>query len=114
MMRTYFRLLVGCFLAAGAASKASASELLPQDGKARAEVPSVDTILREASELALKQGETERYWTQTLLPSIGELQSRAGDFESAFRSIRGSNYPYARESALRNLVQALARAGKKE
>src|SRR5262245_23211070 len=82
--------------------------------EAGATVPSVQAILREASELALKQGAEEHLWTDRVLLTIGELQARAGDYDGALRSIRGSGYPHGRQIGLLHLTQALALAGQKE
>src|SRR5271166_2204298 len=74
----------------------------------------VEAVLREASDVALKQEKHQHYWTQRVLLHIGELQVRAGDFVGALRSIRGSSYDYGRNAGLVRLAEALARDGKKE
>ncbi len=76
--------------------------------------PVVKAVLREAGELAPSQGEHQRFWSAGLLLYIGDLQIRAGDFDGALRSIRGSGNTYCRVSGLRDLADALARAGKRE
>jgi len=70
------------------------------DEPARAAQPTkmaVHALLREASEIALKQGEQEHFWTSRVLLHIGEVQIRAGDLDGALRSFRGSNYDFGRE-----------------
>src|SRR5579883_2170425 len=111
-MRSYF--LVGCLLVCGNLLHSSAEEALPSHRRLDRPLPSISAILREASEIALKQGEPENYWTDRVLLRLGELQVRAGDFESALRSIRASSYPYGRDMGLLKLAEALARAGKKQ
>ncbi len=108
-MRNYSRLF-GCLLLFGVSTKYSSAQA---PSKAREE-PSVHSILREASEIALKQGPREAYWTDGVLLAIAEQQIRAGDFDGALRSVRGSRYPEGRNSALVRLAEALARAGKKD
>jgi tetratricopeptide (TPR) repeat protein len=73
--------------------------------------PSVRAILREASELARKQDEHQHYWTQRVLLHIGEVQTRAGDFDGARQSILGSTYDYGRDVQLAELAKAVARNG---
>jgi tetratricopeptide (TPR) repeat protein len=82
-----------------------------EEGKA---APSVHAILREASELVLKQGNHESFWTERVLQVIGEEQTRAGDFDGALRSLRGSSDDIGRNGGLVRLVEAMARAGKKD
>jgi tetratricopeptide (TPR) repeat protein len=75
--------------------------------------PSVEAILREASELALKQESHQDLWNEAL-SKIVELQIRAGDFEGAFRSTDGSkNFRY-RNKCLVHIAEALALSGDKE
>lgn len=76
--------------------------------------PAVDAILREASEIALKQDEEQPFWIERVLLRIGELQIRAGDFDGALKSIRGSTYDYGRNAGFVDLAEALARDGKRE
>jgi tetratricopeptide (TPR) repeat protein len=76
--------------------------------------PAVEAVLREGSELALKQDEDQRYWCEFLLLQIGDVQIRAGDFEGAFRTIRSCTYEWGRNVGLLHLAEALARDGKRE
>src|SRR5436190_15774865 len=68
--------------------------------------PDARPILQAASELALQQGERERFWTDTALLQIGELQTRAGDFTGALRSLRRVNDTFRRNCGLLHLVEA--------
>ena len=113
-MRTHLWLPLAFWLIIGAATRASAGQGPSKDCKAEPSTPSVHSILREASEIALKQGKHEGFWTQRVLLSIGEVQIRAGDFDGALRSIRGSTYPYGRDLGLWHLAKALARTGNKD
>jgi hypothetical protein len=72
--------------------------------------PRVDAVLREASEIALKQEEHEHYWTQRVLLDIGRLQIQAGDFDGAYRSISGSSDRYGRDLGLARLAEARTRS----
>src|SRR5262245_2831435 len=74
-----------------------ADEPTRTDSKAKLGGPAVDAILREACEIALKQDEEQQFWTERVLLHIGELQIRAGDYDGALKSIRGSAYPYGRD-----------------
>jgi hypothetical protein len=76
--------------------------------------PDVQALLREASELALKQDKAQAFWYDRVLLQIGEVQILAGDHEGALRSIRGSAYSYGRNVGLARLAEALARDGKRE
>jgi hypothetical protein len=83
-------------------------------GKAQSVDPAVQSLLREASEIALKQDEAQAYWCDQVLLQIGEIQVRAGDFDGALRSIRSSRYPYGRSTGLLRLAEGLARDGKRD
>jgi tetratricopeptide (TPR) repeat protein len=76
--------------------------------------PEVEAALREASDLALMQDKVQHYWSDGVLLQIAGVQIRAGDFDGALRSIRGSSYDHGRNARLVDLAEALARAGKKE
>lgn len=71
-------------------------------------------LLRQASELAGEQDESQDFWTSRLLLQIGEVQIRAGDFEGARQSIRNSTYGYGRNAGLVQLAQNLAGTGQWE
>jgi tetratricopeptide (TPR) repeat protein len=77
-------------------------------------IPRVRRILREASEIALRQGEQGGHWTENALLTIGKVQIRAGDFDGALQSIRGSAEGYRRDEELLHLAQALARHGNRQ
>jgi tetratricopeptide (TPR) repeat protein len=79
-----------------------------------ARVPDDVVVLREASEILLKQPALHVFWIDRGLIDIGDLQIRAGDFEGALRSIRGCRYEYDRKGRLVTLAQALARNGRRE
>jgi hypothetical protein len=64
------------------------------------DLPAVEAILREASELTLKQDQRHNFWTGRVLLGIGETQIRCGDFDGALRTIRPSSYWYGRNSYL--------------
>jgi tetratricopeptide (TPR) repeat protein len=100
-----------CLLLFGVATEYAAGRDPLKGREAGAEISSVHSILREASELGLKQGEQERYWTQRVLLQIADQQTRAGDFDGALLSLRGS-IDYDR--GLSSLVKAMARAGMKD
>src|SRR5262249_61145480 len=107
-------LAVACvFLLCDVASSA-ADEPERTDSKVKLGGPAVDAVLREACELALKQDEEQRFWTERVLLHIGELQILAADFEGALKSIRGSQYPYGRAAGLVDLAEAVARHGGRE
>jgi tetratricopeptide (TPR) repeat protein len=72
------------------------------------------TLLREASQITLKQGPDQEYWTERVLLDIGRVQIRAHDFEGAERSIRGSAYKYGHNEGIVELAESLARDGNLE
>lgn len=82
--------------------------------KAKPSGPVVQNVLREASEIALKQDQHQDYWSDRVLLHIANVQIRAGDFDGALKSIRGSSYPNDRNGGLVELAEALARNGKRE
>src|SRR5579872_2938467 len=94
-MRTV--LTMGCILIVGLVAACAARALPQTNPDTQPTRSTAQALLREASEIALKQGETERFWTEHVLLEIGEVQIRAGDFEGALRSICGSDYDYGRE-----------------
>jgi hypothetical protein len=103
----------GIIMLCGAAwSKADGSP--HNDSRLNHNGPSVERVLREACEIALKQTEEHHFWTERVLLHIGGLQIQAGDFEPALRSIRGSTYAYGRNAGLVRLGEALARKGNRE
>jgi tetratricopeptide (TPR) repeat protein len=108
------RLAVGCISLLCGVASCLADDPPRASSKAELGGPAVDAILREASEIALKQDQEQRYWTQRVLLHIGDLQIQAGDFEGALRSIRGSSYDYGRNAGLSQLAEALARQGQRE
>src|SRR5262249_40904011 len=91
-----------------------AGELPRTEREAKPIELTVKPILREASELALKQDEDQTYWTERVLLKVGELQGRVGDFDGALQSIRGSGYLYGRTAGLAHLAEAIARHGNRE
>jgi tetratricopeptide (TPR) repeat protein len=113
-MRVHSHLSIACFLLLGVAVQRSSAQASLNNREKVETVSIIHSILRDASDLALKQEEREGFWTQTVLLQIGGLQIRAGDFDGALRSLRGSSYEYGRHSGLMHLVEALARAGEKE
>src|SRR6266478_8580397 len=76
--------------------------------------PPAWAILRDASEIALKQDGHQQYWSERVLLQIGDVQIRARDFDGALRSIRGSSYEYGRDAGLVQLAEALAGDGRWE
>jgi hypothetical protein len=86
-------LTVGCFLLLWQVATPRAAELSPTDRKAKSGDPPVNTILREASKLALKQEGFEHLWTDEVLLQIAEMQIRERDFDGALLSIGGSSNP---------------------
>lgn len=101
---------LGCLFLFGFMTGYSTAQAPPKDR----EVPSVQSILREASELALKQGSQEKYSLERVLLQIADQQIHAGDLEGALRSVRGSSYSSDRNPQLIRLVEAFARAGNKD
>src|SRR5262245_26264658 len=97
-------LAVGCILVLADTSKSWAREAPHGDRQAAASASSVRTLLREASDLALRQGQDEHWWCDGVLLQVCELQSRAGDFDGALRSIRACGYPFGRNTGLANLA----------
>jgi tetratricopeptide (TPR) repeat protein len=68
--------------------------------------------LREASEIALDQESHQHSWRRTVLLSIGNAQTRAGDFDGALRSFGPILYDYGlRTGGPVQLAEALARNG---
>ena len=98
----------------GIAAGYSESQINLKERETGAPIATAHAVLREASELALKQGKHEHFWTDRTLLEIGDLQIRTGDFDGALRSLRGSNYPFGRDIGLVRLIEALARDGKKD
>jgi hypothetical protein len=69
----------------------------PQKLPGEPDTPSVREVLRAARDLALKQDKHQRYWTQTVLLQIADLQIRTGDFDDALQAIRASSDTYRRD-----------------
>jgi hypothetical protein len=105
---------IACCLLLCSIGSCPADEPLLPDRNTLIVLPAIDPILREASELALKQGGRQRFWTERVILRIGELQSQAGDFGGALRSIEGSGYSYGRNGGLVQLAKSMARDGKRE
>jgi hypothetical protein len=106
-------LTIGCLLLGWDCPACLAGEPPRTSRKAELNGSSVQAVLREACQLAMKQ-DKQHYWTEYLLLDIGDVQIRAGDFDGALRSIRGSTYPSGRNEALVRLAKALARDGKRK
>jgi tetratricopeptide (TPR) repeat protein len=107
------QLRVAWFVLFGAPAAGLAADPARADRQGAPPAPDVRAILRAASDLALKQGEEERFWTDQALLKIGELQGRAGDFTGALRTLRRVNDVFRRKSGLSDLIQPLARAGRR-
>jgi hypothetical protein len=109
-MRILFCLPLFFTLLLGVSARHAAGQAPLKEAQEGATGPLVHLVLREVSEIALKHGERESSWSGVGLVEIGELQTRAGDFDGALKSLRGvCNYP-----AMTHLVEALARSGKKD
>jgi tetratricopeptide (TPR) repeat protein len=104
----------GCLLLFFTIAQYAAGRAPLKDREADGIDPAIVPILRDASQLALKQGEHESFWTQAVLLQIAKLQIRANDLDGALRSLRGPNGAYIDDSCLSDVVRALARAGKKD
>jgi hypothetical protein len=107
-------LTVICISLSWGVPKCPAAEPPRTSRKAEPGGPAVPDILREASEIILKQEEHQHYWSDRVLLHIAEVQVRARDFDGAFKSIRGSSYEYGRNAGLVHLAETLARDGKRE
>ena len=108
------QLRVAWFVLFGATRPPASPRPARADRQGAPPAPDVRAILRAASQdLALKQGEEERFWTDQALLKIGELQGRAGDFTGALRTLRRVNDVFRRKSGLSDLIQPLARAGRR-
>src|SRR5438552_17299219 len=104
----------GCIVVVWICTACPAREPPSTNRKVEHAGPPVRAVLRDASEIALKQDEHQQYWSERVLLCIGAVQIRAGDFDGALRSIRGSGYEYGRDAGLVKLAEALARDGKWE
>jgi tetratricopeptide (TPR) repeat protein len=107
-------LMVGCILLSSSVGICPGDESPHIFAGTKPADPPTWPILREASEIALKQDEHQNYWIERVLLHIGEVQIRAGDFDGALKSNRGSAYPYGRNEGLHQLAEVLARDGKRE
>lgn len=76
--------------------------------------PAVRAILREAVEILLKQDEHERRWRDSVLPPISDVQTRAGDFDGATRTLLASEYVPGRNYHLVRLAAEIARRGNRQ
>jgi hypothetical protein len=111
-------LTVGCILLLWHITARLANEPPQSIRIAKASDPSLEAILREASEITLKQdahrdSRLPGSRDQVLL-EIVELQIRAGDFNGALESIGGCNDPDYRNTGLFHIAEALARDGNGE
>ena len=79
-----------------------------------AQEPALRTILKDASQLARRQDEHQRYWSDRALLAIADVQIRAGDFDGALETIGDCRYEYGRNAASHHLANALAKAGRRE
>jgi hypothetical protein len=70
--------------------------------------------LREASEIASKQDEHQNYWTDRVLLRIGRVQTRAGDFDGALRTICQCSDRSGRNVGLGRVAEEVARRGDRE
>src|SRR5580700_6847533 len=100
-MRAY--LIIGCTLILGAGSMCVAGAPPETRPAVKSASPSVLTILRDASELALKQDAQQSYVSDLTLLDIGIVQIRASDYDGALRSIRGCNDAFGRDAATADL-----------
>ncbi len=75
--------------------------------------PDIRAILKEASQIAIRQDAHEGYWCDRTLVEIARVQKRAGDFDGALRTMTKSNDQYGRIVALNDLAKTLARAGRR-
>ena len=72
-------------------------------------------ILKDASQVARRQDEHQRYWSDRALLAIADVQTRAGDFDGALETIRACRQGYGRkEEASIHLAKALAKAGQRD
>jgi tetratricopeptide (TPR) repeat protein len=109
-MRTGF--IVGCILLSGPLVAFGADEKPPIDRRLRTStVPDVRTLLREVSEIVLKQPKEEHFWTDEVLIEIARSQIRVGDYDGALRSICGSPNSFYSDGGYLSLAVALAREG---
>ena len=79
-----------------------------------AQEPALRTILKDASQLARRQDEHQRYWSDRALLAIANVQIRAGDFDGALETIGDCRYEYGRNAASHHLANALGKAGRRE
>jgi hypothetical protein len=111
-MRYSSAIICICLLGYGATGLAD--DLPDSHRQENHDLPAVEPILREAAELAMKQDQPQRFWTERVLLTIGETQIRSSDFDGALRSIRASGYWYGRNANLAHLSEAVARAGNRK
>jgi hypothetical protein len=104
-------LTIFCLLLSGKAATCLADEPARSGRSAELAGPAAREVLREASEVVLKQDEHQRWWCEQVLLEIGDVQIRASDFDGALRSIRASHYDCGRHSGLARLAEEMARRG---
>lgn len=90
----------------------SVAETSTSKPEVKVNASSASAILREASEILLRQPMHQGFWSDRLLLEIADIQIRARDFVGARQSIRGSRYDYGRSAALVDLAERLAGDGK--
>jgi hypothetical protein len=104
----------GSVLLFGAAAVCPAANPTRIDRPVTPSLPALRPILRAASELALQQPDSERFWTDRVVLRISQLQTRAGDFDGAIHSVRHVKDQFQRGKGMSELVEALARAGQRK
>jgi tetratricopeptide (TPR) repeat protein len=72
----------------------------------------ITSALNEARAIALKQDESQRFWTERTIAQIANIQMRALDFDNALRSIRAYS-GYEHSADLARLAEALAADGQR-
>lgn len=79
-------------------------------------IPNITAVLKEASQIAIRQNKHQGYWCDRALFDIADVQKRVGDFDGALHTITKSNYPYryGRMGALHDLAKTMARAGRRK
>jgi hypothetical protein len=79
-----------------------------------AQEPGLRRILKDASQLARRQDEHQRYWSDRALLAIADIQTRAGDFDGAMETIKACRYDGGTNAASAHLANAFAKAGQRE
>jgi len=80
-------------------------------GYDRNTAPSAQAILREASEIARRQGKDQSYWADRVVVEIAGLQIRAGDFDGARATLENGRDQYRADEAQVALAEAMASNG---